>query len=168
MMEKSAIFYGSNGGTTEIVAKKIAQKIGNGIEVFDVANVAAVDVEKYTNIILGTSTWGAGDLQDDWEGFLPDLAKVSLSGKIIALFGLGDSDSYSDSFVDGLGSVYEEIQDKGGVIVGQVDTDGYNFDDSKAVYNGKFVGLPLDEDNESDQTESRIDAWLQLVIPQFK
>jgi len=167
-MEKSAIFYGSNGGATETVAKKIAKRITNGIEVLDVADVAAVDVTKYTNIIFGTSTWGVGDLQDDWEGFLPDLAKIDLSDKTIAIFGLGDSDSYPDSFVDGMGTIYEGIKDRGGRIVGQVEPDGYKFDDSKAVYNGKFVGLPLDEDNESDQTDKRIEAWLQLILPEFK
>ena len=167
-MEKSVIFYGSNGGTTEAIANQIAGKIGNGIEVINVANAAAVDVEKYTNIILGTSTWGIGDLQDDWENFLPNLAKVDLSGKIIALFGLGDACSYGDSFVDAIGTIYEEIKDKGCTLVGQVETNGYSFDDSKAVYDGKFVGLPLDEENESDQTESRIDNWLEQIIPLFK
>ncbi len=167
-MEKSAIFFGSNGGATESIANQIAKKIGNGIEVLNVANVDAADAEKYTNIILGTSTWGIGDLQDDWEGFLPNLIKIDLSGKTIALFGLGDASSYGDSFVDGIGTIYEEIKDKGCTLVGQVETDGYSFEDSKAVYDGKFIGLPLDEDNESDQTESRIDNWLEQIIPLFK
>ena len=167
-MEKSAIFYGSNGGATETIAIQLAGKIGNGIEVLNVADVAASDAEKYTNIIFGTSTWGFGDLQDDWEGFLPDLAKLDLSGKTIALFGLGDASSYGDSFVDGMGTIYEELKNKGCTIVGHVETDGYSFDDSKAVFDGKFVGLPLDEDNESDQTDSRIDSWLEKITPQFK
>ena len=167
-MEKSAILFGSNGGATEGVAKQIAEKIGNDIELLDVANVSATDAEKYTNLILGTSTWGIGDLQDDWEGFLPGLAKTDLSGKTIALFGLGDCSSYPDSFVDGIGTIYEEIKEKGCMIVGQVETDGYTFDDSKAVYDGKFVGLPIDEDNESDKTENRIDSWLELVLPNLK
>ena len=167
-MEKTAIFFGSSGGVTESVAKQIAEKIGSEVDVFDVANTSVSEVEKYQNLILGTSTWGIGDLQDDWEGFLPDLAKTNLNDKTVALFGLGDGESYPDSFVDGIGTIYEEIKDKGCAIVGQVDTEGYNFDDSKAVYEGKFVGLPIDEDNESDQTESRINSWVEQLLPDFK
>ena len=45
-------------------------------------------------------------------------------------------------------------------VVGGVSTDGYTFDDSEAVQNGQFVGLALDDVNESDKTEARIDAWI--------
>lgn len=158
-MEGTAIFFGSNGGATESVAKQIADKL-DGAKVFDVANVSASETEKYQNLILGTSTWGIGDLQDDWENFLPDLDKEDLSNKNIALFGLGDGESYPDSFVDAMGTLYDELQNKGCSFVGQVDTAEYNFDDSKAIYNGKFVGLALDEDNESDLTEVRIKNWV--------
>jgi flavodoxin I len=168
IMERTAIFFGSSGGVTESVASKMADKIGNGVEVFNVANTPAGEAEKYQNLIFGTSTWGIGDLQDDWDIFLPELAKINLSGKTIALFGLGDCESYPDSFVDGIGTIYEGIKDKGCTIVGEVETDGYSFDDSKAVYEGKFIGLPLDEDNESNQTESRIDNWLKQILPQFR
>lgn len=164
-MEKTAVFFGSSGGATKSVAKRIASILGNDTAIFDVATANATETENYQNLIFGTSTWGIGDLQDDWEGFLPNLAKVNLSGKTIAIFGLGDSGSYPDSFVDGIGQIYEGIKDKGCLIVGQVETAGYTFDDSKAVYNGKFIGLPIDEDNESNQTESRINKWLEQVLP---
>jgi flavodoxin I len=167
-MEKTAIFFGSSGGATESVAKQIAGKLGNEVDILDVAKTPAAEAEKYQNFIFGTSTWGVGDLQDDWEGFLPDLSKLDLTGKVIAIFGLGDSQSYPDSFVDGMGTIYEELKDKGCTVIGQVNTEGYSFDDSKAVYDGKFVGLPLDEDNESDLTESRIGNWLKQVIPLLK
>ena len=38
-----------------------------------------------------------------------------------------------------------------------------NFDDSEAVVDGKFVGLALDDVNEDDKTEGRIDAWLEDI-----
>jgi flavodoxin I len=167
-MEKTAIFFGSSGGATESVAKQIARKIGNETEVFDVANTPVSETEKYRNLIFGTSTWGIGNLQDDWEIFLPELKKIKLNDKIIALFGLGDSESYCDSFVDAIGTIYDAIKDKECTIVGRVDTVGYSFDDSKAVYEGKFIGLPLDEDNESGITEERIDNWLKQILPEFK
>lgn len=37
---------------------------------------------------------------------------------------------------------------------------GYSYDSSEACVDGQFVGLPLDESNESDQTDKRIDAWI--------
>lgn len=165
-MKNTVILFGSSTGNTESVAKEISKKLENA-DVFDVASFSAPDVHNYQNLILGTSTWGIGDLQDDWESFLSNLSTEDLSDKTIALFGLGDCESYPDSFVDGIGIIYEEIKDKAGAIVGFVETEGFSFDDSKAVYNGKFVGLPLDEDNESDLTESRIDSWLEEILPHF-
>ena len=34
-----------------------------------------------------------------------------------------------------------------------------------AVLNGKFVGLALDDVNESDKTEARIDNWIAEITP---
>ncbi|MEO1404790.1 MAG: hypothetical protein AAFV72_26600, partial [Cyanobacteria bacterium J06635_1] len=42
-------------------------------------------------------------------------------------------------------------------------TDGYDFNESLAIRNGKFCGLALDEDNESDKTETRIQTWATQV-----
>jgi flavodoxin I len=49
--------------------------------------------------------------------------------------------------------------------VGAVDTDGYTFDASEAVINGKFIGLPLDDVNEDDKTDTRIEAWIAEILP---
>jgi flavodoxin len=48
---------------------------------------------------------------------------------------------------------------------GAVETDGYTFDDSEAVIDGKFIGLPLDDINEDDQTDTRIEAWIAQISP---
>lgn len=167
-MEKTVILFGSTTGNTENIADTIAEKIGNGIGKVNVAGLSVDDIKGYKNIIIGVSTWGIGDLQDDWDEFLPQFAGSDLSGKTIAFYGLGDADGYPDSFVDGIGIIYEEIKDKGCTVVGQVDTDDYTFDDSKAVFDGKFIGLPLDEDGESDKTEGRIDKWISQIIPDLQ
>ncbi len=164
-MGKTAVFFGSTGGMTQSVARKIAFKLEVGDAVFNVAETSASEVEDFDNLILGTSTWGFGDLQDDWEDFLPDLARKDLKGKTIALFGLGDGMSYPDSFVDGMGTIYESLMDKGCTMVGAMDTDGYNFDESKAVVGGKFVGLPIDEENEFELTAERIENWTRALTP---
>ncbi len=166
-MEKIAILFGSSTGNTESVAETLAEKIGSdNVDVINVAEASVDDLEQYKNFILGASTWGVGDLQDDWDDFLSDFAGMDFSGKKIALYGLGDSMTYADSFVDAMKHIYDEINDKAEVI-GHVDTEGYNFDESASVVDGKFVGLPLDEDNEDDLTESRIDAWLKDLLPKF-
>ncbi len=165
-MEKIAILFGSSTGNTENVAETLAEKIGDNAEVFNVADASVDDLADYKNFILGASTWGVGDLQDDWDEFLSDFAEMDFDGKKVALYGLGDSMTYSDTFVDGMKLIYDEISDKA-EIIGQVDTDGYNFDESLSVVDDKFIGLPLDEDNEDDLTESRIDAWLEDILSKF-
>ena len=66
-MDKTCIIYGSSTGTCQAIAEKIAGRLGiGGTDVYDVANISAGTVDGYSNILLGTSTWGAGELQDDW------------------------------------------------------------------------------------------------------
>ena len=166
-MSKIAVIYGSSTGNTESIAETIVEKIGNGAEAISVDNVSADQIAGFDNLILGTSTWGLGDLQDDWEVALSKVAGADLNGKKIALFGLGDGESYPDTFVDGIGTIYEEIKDKGCTLVGQVEPDGYNYDESTAIVEGKFIGLPLDEDNESHLSSDRIDKWLESVLSAF-
>ena len=99
-MEKTCIIYGSSTGTCQAIAENIAGKLGVGAaDVLDVSSIDASTPDAYTNLILGTSTWGAGELQDDWYDGLEALKQANLAGKTIALFGCGDSESYGDTFV---------------------------------------------------------------------
>ncbi|MDR2466914.1 MAG: flavodoxin [Prevotellaceae bacterium] len=163
-MMKIGIFYGSSGGNTKSVAERIAMKLGVGeSDVRDVSKAVAADLSGYDLLLLGSSTMGSGDLQDDWESFISIVATADLSGKKTALFGCGNSKYHPDTFCGALGVIYNTIKDKTAV-VGFTDTKGYTFDTSGSVLNNKFVGLPLDEDNESELTESRIDAWIKLIV----
>jgi flavodoxin I len=168
-MKNIVIIYGSSTGNTKHVALKIAQKLSEeNVLLKDVSTVDFNDLADYPNIILGTSTWGFGDLQDDWIDRVPDLQSIDLSGKTLAFFGLGDSSSYSDTFADGMGLLYEALEGKGFETTGEFPTDGYGFESSKAVRNSKFVGLALDEDNESNLTEQRLNAWIANILPYLK
>jgi flavodoxin I len=158
-MSKIAIVYGSSTGATQAVAEKIKEHFDNA-DLFDVAEVTLDELQPYEYLILGASTTGVGDLQDDWEVFLPKFEKMNFSGKTVALFGLGDSASFSTSFAGAMSQIYKEIKGKANV-VGFVSTDGYTYDDSDAVVDGHFVGLALDEDNEFDKTDDRINAWVK-------
>ena len=162
-MNTTIVVFGSSTGTCEAIAQKIAQKLG--CEAIDVQNLTADVVSNNQNLILGTSTWGAGELQDDWYDGLKVLQGADLSGKTIALFGCGDCESYGDTFVGGIGELFNALKSSGARFVGAVDVDGYTFGDSEAVVDGKFVGLPLDDVNEDDKTDTRIDAWIAAISP---
>lgn len=160
-MKKTVVVFGSTTGTCEEIANIIANKIG--CEAINVSDFTADTIAQNDNLILGTSTWGAGDLQDDWFDGVDVLKSADLSGKTVAIFGCGDSESYSDTFCGGMKQLYDACE--GANILPGVSTDGYTFDDSEAVVDGKFVGLALDHVNEEDKTEERIDAWLKAIKP---
>ena len=134
----------------------------------NIINVTDLDdnvIAENDNLILGTSTWGAGEMQDDWYDGIKTIKSANLSNKTVALFGCGDSESYSDTFVGGMAEIYNAAKEAGADVIGAVATDDYTFDDSEAVVDGKFVGLALDEVNEDDKTDGRIDAWIAEIQP---
>ncbi len=165
-MKKTVIIFGTSTGTCEDLAGRIGEKLGvdNIINVTDLNDSVIANND---NLILGTSTWGAGELQDDWYDGIKVIKESNLNGKTIALFGCGDSESYPDTFVGGMAELYNAVKDSGANIIGQVSTDGYTFDESEAVVDGKFVGLALDEVNEDDKTDERINAWVAEIQPQL-
>lgn len=165
-MKEVGIFFGTSTGNTEKIAVTISKRFDS--DLFDVSRNPIQEISKYENLIFGTSTWGLGDLQDDWDIFLNEVKKTDLTGKTIALYGLGDSGSYPDTFVDGMGLIYNAIKGKGCKIVGQVDTSDYTFDGSTAVSGDLFVGLALDEDNETKLTSARLNNWLTILEKEFK
>ena len=160
-MGKIGIYYGSNSGNTQEVAENIAKKLN--IEKSDIHDVAKADADysAYDAVLFGSSTLGYGDLQDDWDDYIDKVKGANLEGKKVALFGCGDSVSYSDTFCDAMGKIYNAIKDKGCQLIGQVGVEGYTYDGSEAIVNGQFVGLPIDNDNEYDQTEQRISCWAE-------
>ncbi len=159
----TAIFFASSTGNSEEIANKIASKLDD-IETFDLAGTKITKINDYDKVILGGSTWGDGELNDDWEDVWDDFCKLDLSNKTIALFGLGDQESYSDEFCSALGIIYEQVEKTGAKIVGFTSTQGYTHDASKAqINNNQFVGLVLDEDNQSDLTDERINEWVNNI-----
>ncbi len=162
-MNKTIVIFGSSTGTCEAIAEKIAQKLG--CEALNVQDLTADVLSENQNLILGTSTWGAGELQDDWYDGVNTLKGADLKGKTIAFFGCGDAESYSDTFVGGMAELYDAVKDSGAKFIGAVDPSDYTFDESAAVINGKFIGLPLDDVNEDDKTDGRIDAWVATISP---
>ena len=158
---KTVIYYGSTTGTCEDLANRIAAALDGA----DVKNASEIGSEAadYDLLLLGTSTWGDGDVQDDWFSVLDTLKGFSLEGKKVAIFGVGDSESYPDTFCGGMKAIYDAVLETGAEIAPGVDASGYNYSDSAAVIDGKFVGLALDETNEADKTDERIAAWIATL-----
>ena len=156
---KTAIFYGSTTGTAEMVANKVGELLG--AEVFSARDVDKV--EEYDFVIFATSTWGMGDLQDDWFDALDTLKTKNLTGKRVGLIGVGDQESFGDTFSNGISIIYNEIKDMGINLVGKTSTEGYSFNSSESVVDGEFIGLIIDENNQSELTDERISAWVEKV-----
>jgi flavodoxin I len=168
MTKKIGLFYGTQTGKTESVAEIIRDEFGNGVvELHDISQADTADFDEYQYVIVGCPTWNIGELQSDWEGFYPDLDEIDFNGKMVAYFGTGDQLGYGDNFQDAMGILEEKICQRGGKTVGYWSTDGYDFNDSKALRNGKFVGLAIDEDNQSDLTDERIKAWVSQLKREF-
>ncbi len=167
-MNKIAIIYGTLTGNTEEAAIEIQEKLGSEFTtIIDVYEATASDLENYDNIIFGASTWGIGDLQEDFTDFLSVIESTNMKNKKVAIFGFGDQDSYPDTFVDGMGVIYECLNKKGCDIIGYVSTEGYQYDESRAVIDGKFIGLPLDYENQDELTSDRISNWIDQIKTEF-
>ena len=163
-MKKICVVYGSTTGTTETVANMVAEKLGiASSDVYEVSGISADTIAGYDVLVLGTSTWGDGELQDDWYDGINVVKEADLNGKVVALFGCGDSESYCDTFCDGMGVLYQELQGTGCTFAEGVAASDYSYSSSISVVDDKFVGLAIDDMNESDKTEDRVSAWVESL-----
>ena len=169
-MSKTGIFFASAMGNTETAAMDIKNEFGSDdVDIIHVTDAEKSTVERYDYLIIGGSTWGAGEVQDDMDDFFDVLDEVDLKGKKVALFGLGDQEAYPFAFANSLGELYDKMVEKGAKIVGGGwPTEGYKFDSSKAVRDGKFVGLVLDVDVQPEKTGERIKKWVKTLKKEFK
>lgn len=162
-MKKVGIFYGPQGGSTEKVAKLIADQFDGAATLVSIDGVSVAEVNKYDCVIfgiatLGRETWGAST-KDGWDVFFPELDKVEVKDKVFAIFGTGDHLAYANHFVDAMGHVGQKLIDRGARIVGKCATCDYTFNESEAVIDGEFVGLPIDDIYEKEKTEDRVKNW---------
>ncbi len=163
-MKDTGIIYGSSSGKTESVAVRICQRLGNDrAALLDIGETRCEEMMNYRNLILGIPTWGIGRLQEDWDAALPVVEKLDLKGRTVALFGLGDQESYPDTFADALGKLYDVISRSGCRITGGWRRSGYDFEASMALRGDGFVGLVIDEENQAELTDLRIVDWLERL-----
>jgi flavodoxin I len=160
------LIYSTTTGNTETVAGYIADK--TGLEAVDIGDLSGDDVAGFDGLIIGAPTWHTGaDTERSgtaWDDFIyGDLAGLDLKGKKVAIFGLGDSAGYSDNFCDAMDELATTFKKQGADIVGATSTDGYDYEESKSVDGGKFVGLPCDEDNQPEMSEERVASWIDQI-----
>lgn len=172
-MGKIGILFGTNSGTTRLMAKKLARKLGEDL-VGVTLNVNRATPEafmQYDSLILGTPTYGDGQLPSEslgakdgaWQEFLVKLDGRDFSGKTIALYGLGDQVKYGAHFAGGMAKLRDFFRERGARFVGQWSTDGYEFQACEAVEDGRFCGLVVDTANQPLLTDQRLDTWVELI-----
>jgi len=167
-MAKIGLFYASDTGNTRKVAKQIKKRFSeDDIALFNVKDASAEKVQNCDALIFGTPTLGDGELPEPLAEFLGQLDSSHLNGKPVALFGLGDQVGYPAEFVDALGITYKKLKKLGANLIGSWPVEGYEFEKSKALRDGEFVGLVLDQDNQADLTDERLDEWLEQVKPEL-
>ncbi|WP_262963969.1 flavodoxin [Methylobacter psychrophilus] len=172
-MAKVGVFFGTDTGNTRRIAKDITTALGSGVAAkpVNIRNAKVTDLLAFDILILGTPTYGegllpglsTGNATESWEEFLPTLTGQDFSGKKVAIYGLGNQKSYPAEFVDAVFYLYEQFKQCGATIIGEWATEGYKFQSSKAVINGHFVGLALDQENQKDLTSDRLAAWLEML-----
>ncbi len=164
---KIGIFYATNTGFTKEVAEKIYNKLGPNV-VHTCKNIEDRTIDEmqgFDVLLLGIATWDAGDLPYDWALFHDDLHEYDFTGTRVVMFGLGDQVGYPETFLDAMGIVYRKFLEQGAVgDCGFWPNGDYDYFGSLAVYDDKFCGLAIDEDNEPELTDDRIDKWCAQVV----
>lgn len=176
-MNKIGLFFGTETGTTRLVAKKMQKKIGDELcdKPLNVNRISPEDMLQYDALILGTPSYGIGEIpghgasgcfEPNWAEFFDKMpAAPDFSGKRIAFFGLGAQERYADRFCSSLYPLVMKFKAWGAEIVGDWPNEGYTFDQSAALVDGRFLGLIIDQRTQGMHTEERIDRWLAQVLP---
>lgn len=166
------IFYAPSGGSVQKVARQIKQKLAEvQPDMQVISDIVPLQLLDYHNLVLVCSTLGRNtwemEQKDPWSSFLPKMLRIRLDGRKVALVGLGDHVSYPNNFVDGMGILGQTVEEIGGKLIGATPTRDYIFNDSRALRDGKFIGLPLDEDYEAEKTEERLNGWVGNILQEI-
>ncbi len=177
-MAKVGIFFGTDTGKTRQVAKSIARTLGSEIAAkpVNVRNATVEGLLEYDVLILGTPTYGegalpsleTGNMTESWGEFLPKLKGADFSGKTVAIYGLGNQETYPHEFVSAMIFLYQTFTECNATVVGDWSTEGYEFTHSESVVDGRFVGLALDNEIQKDLTPERLTQWLAMIAPTWQ
>ena len=167
-MKKTGLIYSFNSKKTAIAAKIIHEVFGE--KNIDVINAEDIDEKTFLShdyLILGVPTWFDGELPNYWDEFVPALEEMDLKGKKIALFGLGDQKGYPENFLDGVGIMAEILETQGATLVGFTSPEEYEFESSRALREGRFLGLAIDYENQGSMNKQRVAGWIDQLKKEF-
>ncbi|MEC1749143.1 flavodoxin [Bacillus mojavensis] len=118
-MGKILLVYATMSGNTEAMAdliEKGLQEAEAEVDRFEAMDIDDAELfNDYEHIILGTYTWGDGDLPDEFLDLAEELDALDFTGKTCAVFGSGDT-AY-EFFCGAVDTLEEKIKDRGGEIV---------------------------------------------------
>jgi len=162
------IYFATTTGKTEDIAERLHGLLGSADAPKDISDVDDLsELSGHDGVICGIPTWNTGADSERsgtaWDSILEDIGELNLNGKKVAIFGLGDSSTYTENYCDAMEELHRYFQQAGASMVGYVEKTDYTFDESKSVVGEKFCGLPLDEDSESDMTDERLSGWAEKL-----
>ncbi|MCX6074833.1 MAG: flavodoxin [Campylobacterales bacterium] len=161
-MAKIGIFFGSSSGVTRKAAELLEEQFSD-VELIDMEEDYD-DIEQFDAfdiLLIGSSTWGQGDVQRDWVDPLYELDNEhpDFSGKKVAFFGAGDQKTHGEHFLSALGKMHDLFVSLGAKSYGFIPVSGYEYKFSLAEKEGKLCGLGIDDVNQDDLTQERVIAW---------
>ena len=167
-MKKIGLFYSFYSRKTSKIAGIIHNNFSaDEVQLINVDELTVKNFPDFENMIIGVPTWFDGELPNYWDELIPALEDIDFTGKKVAIFGLGDQKGYPENFVDAIGIMATFIESKGALTVGKTSINGYSFESSKAVRGEEFLGLPLDQENQSRLTAGRIENWVAQLKNEF-
>jgi len=167
-MKKVGVFFSFSSNKTARLGDKIIESFGiDNVEKVNAENITVEEFLNYSNYIVGVPTWFDGELPMYWDELVPAIKDMDLSGKKFAIYGLGDQKGYPENFNDGVGLFAELVISQGAQVVGYTSIEGYNFENSRAVKEGLFCGLCLDQENQAKMSEKRINDWVEQIKKEF-
>ncbi len=146
---KTLILYGSTTGNTENLATILKEYLttqGQDADLKEVTETNGELINAYDLFLFGCSTWGEGELQEDFEEFYEEMDTMDFNGRLCAVFGPGDEENYPDTFCAAVGIIEEKVTQMGGNLVCE--------------------GLKIDE-NDGDEEKS-IRIWADRVLDETR
>jgi len=158
-MPSVGIFFASTSGRTESVADRIARHLTPlRPEMHRIESSQPVDLLRFDVLILGSPTYGRGQMHHEWLSWKDHVARIDLSEKAVGLFVLGDQRFHGRTFAGAVDHLCDLVQSTGTRPRAQWPTDGYHAPglEQRAA---PFPGLVVDEINQRRSTEQRVQRW---------
>ncbi len=168
---KVAVVYGSSFGDTARVAAEVGRALGallgRPLALHDVATVDLAALRGVDLLVVGSSTWHAGEVQADWDAVLDAVAVGPWTGTRVALFGTGDPHGYPNTFADALGILADAFAAGGAELIGAWPAVADAPRASRAWRGDRFVGLAFDGDDDPALHAEAVGRWCVHLMEHF-